>query len=52
MKTTIDNTKKGSNKNNIVFEILNEREMLNIRGGNTTEKLKTKEMDVYDTREY
>ena len=51
MKTKIDNNKNGFSKSNIVFEILDEKEMLNIRGGNTNEKLKTKEMDVYDTRE-
>ncbi len=36
---------------NIGIEILNNFEMLNIRGGETNEKLRTKEMDVYDTRE-
>lgn len=33
------------------IEVLNVHEMLNIRGGDDREKMKTKEMDVYDTRE-
>jgi hypothetical protein len=34
------------------FAILNDFEMLNVRGGtDSKEKTKTKEMDVYDTRE-
>ena len=34
------------------FERLNDFEMFHIRGGSTTDtKTKTKEMDVYDTRE-
>lgn len=40
---------------NIMFlngiEILNNTELHTIRGGNTEDKSKTKETDVYDTRE-
>jgi hypothetical protein len=47
-------TFKNSNPvNNTVnkFEILNTFEMHNIRGGQQPEKLKTKDIDVYDVRE-
>jgi len=47
---TINNVKNSARTIN-GFEVLNNFEMLNIRGGNTPEKLKTKEIDIYDTRE-
>ena len=49
---TIDNNVKKTNSTFNGIEILNSFEMLNIRGGNTDDKLKTKEIDVYDTREF
>ena len=49
---TIDNNVKKTNSTFNGIEILNSFEMLNIRGGNTDGKLKTKEIDVYDTREF
>jgi hypothetical protein len=51
MKTNKNFNPKNNFSNNSSFEILNNFEMLSIRGGETTEKLRTKEMDVYDTRE-
>ncbi len=51
MKTVKNFNPKNNFISNIGIEILNNFEMFNIRGGETTEKLRTKEMDVYDTRE-
>jgi hypothetical protein len=51
MKTDKNFNPKNNFSINIGIEILNNFEMHNIRGGETTEKLRTKEMDVYDTRE-
>lgn len=51
MKTEKNFNPKNNFNINIGIEILNNFEMQNIRGGETTEKLRTKEMDVYDTRE-
>jgi hypothetical protein len=51
MKTISNNNPKNNNAHTNNFEVLNIHEMLNIRGGNTTDKLKSKEIDIYDTRE-
>jgi hypothetical protein len=49
---TINNNVKNTNSTFNGIEILNSFEMLNIRGGNTNNgKLKTREIDIYDTRE-
>jgi hypothetical protein len=50
MKTISNNVKNTTSTFNGI-EILNSFEMLNIRGGNTTDKLKIREIDIYDTRE-
>jgi hypothetical protein len=36
---------------NAGFEFLNDFEMFKIRGGGDADKIKTKEIDVYDVRE-
>lgn len=50
MKTINNNVKNTASTFNGI-EILNIFEMLNIRGGDTRDKLKTRDIDVYDTRE-
>jgi len=51
MKTLVSANNSIFNLDNI--EVLNNSEMLNIRGGNadSEQKTKTKDEDVYDTRE-
>jgi hypothetical protein len=52
MKAILNISSKNTTNVTSKFAILNDFEMFNVRGGtDTKEKTKTKEMDVYDTRE-
>lgn len=52
MKTITSSLINDSKLVNNGIETLSMSEMLNIRGGNAPTKIRTKEIDVYDTREY
>jgi hypothetical protein len=51
MKTISNNNRKDNKINVFGVEELTISEMNNIRGGDSTPKLRTRDIDIYDTRE-
>lgn len=51
MKTSKIGSRIMEKSENAGFEFLNDFEMFKIRGGGDADKIKTKEIDVYDVRE-
>jgi len=51
MKTISNNNRKDNKVNVFGVEVLTISEMNNIRGGDSVPKLRTRDIDIYDTRE-